>query len=768
MTPPAVPPARLAGGGQQCTPIPAPLDPADLGTARVEPAGPVEAGSWQSFTLTYTAGRYGIDDSGALRLAFRFAADQTPLQFSDPKAPGYATVTASNLAVLECRFERKGNVRPFDHTLSVKVVNGFMKPGDTITIVLGDRSAGSPGLRVQTFVEESFEFHVLVDPVATFTFQSLPVQPQVAVVPGPPARHLLGLPSMVAAGAPFALTLKAEDVWGNPSDRCGEVFALAADPPLAGLPDRVSIGRGATFRRIAGLVAAAPGAVEVTLCDGAGAVRARQRMVVEAAPALRPFWADFHAQSEETIGTGSVERYFDFCRNEAFLDVASHQGNDFQITAEFWGRLNAVTAARNEPGRFVTLPGYEWSGNTALGGDRNVFFTSEGRPIRRSSHALIPDRSDLATDCTTAAELFVALEAAGEDAICFAHCGGRYADLGQGHHVRLETAVEVHSSWGTFEWLLHDALQRGHRVGIVCNSDGHKGRPGAEYPGASQFGAIGGLTCLLMPELSREAVVAALRSRRHYGTTGGPNGRLHLDVAVHVPARLCDRDPALGGHRTTPVERLAMGDIAETDAAEARLEVRVTASCGVERIDLFNGLDHVATIRNHDGAGSRLRVLMSGAAYRGRFRQVVWDGTADVTGARILRAGAVNFFNPDRTLARPSPDRLAWKLVTTGNFAGFDLWLDDPGAARIALATPLVTAGVEVDGLAGQDRVLAADGVLPRRITLHRLPADPLTPDMAVERAVVLAAGRDNALYARVTLEDGTQAWSSPVYLIRG
>jgi len=759
-------PSPLPGGGEQCDPPVRPLDPALLGHARVTPADPVEAGSWQSFTLTYTAGRYGIDDSGALRLAFRFASDQTPLQFADPRAPGYTTVSASNRAVLECRYDRKGNVRPFDHTLAIKVVNGFLAEGDTITVVLGDRAGGSPGLRVQTFVEESFEFHVLVDPVATFAFQSLPDQPAAAVVPGPPARHLLGLPSMVAAGAPFALTLKAEDAWGNPSDRSDEVLTLAADPPLAGLPEKVAIGRGRTFRRLEGLRAPAPGTVEVTLADARGELRARQRLLVREAPALRPFWADFHAQSEETIGTGSVERYFDFARDEAFLDIAGHQGNDFQITEAFWQRLNRVTAARNRPGRFVTLPGYEWSGNTALGGDRNVFFATEGRPIRRSSHALVPDRADLARDCTTAAELFAALEREGEDAVLFAHCGGRYADLGQGHHPRLETAVEVHSSWGSFEWLLGDALARGLRVGVVCNSDGHKGRPGAEYPGASQFGALGGLTCLMLPELTRGAVVAALRARRHYGTTGGPNGRPHLEVGVRVPARRCDRDPALGEVRTEAAEILAMGDIAFTGAGTAVLEVRVTASCGVERIDLFNGLDHLATERNHDGTGPRLRVLMAGAAYRGRFRQVVWDGEAGLAGARILDTRAINFFNPDRVLARPAPDRLAWKVVTTGNFAGFDLWLDRPEAARIALATPLLAAEVAVGEIGAGDRVLAADGVLPRRLTLARLPAGALSPDMATRREVVLERERDNALYARVTLEDGTQAWSSPVYLL--
>ena len=85
---------------------------------------------------------------------------------------------------------------------------------------------------------------------------------------------------------------------------------------------------------------------------------------------------------------------------------------------------------------------------------------------------------------------------------------------------RLERTVEVHSSWGTFEWLLHDAFEKGYRVGVVCHSDDHKGRPGATRPGASTFGAIGGLTCYFMPELTRDALFAALRQRKHYGTTG--------------------------------------------------------------------------------------------------------------------------------------------------------------------------------------------------------------------------------------------------------
>ncbi|MCZ6814516.1 MAG: hypothetical protein O7F14_10730, partial [Alphaproteobacteria bacterium] len=63
----------IIDGGEQCQPIPNPISIADLGTATLTPSGDFAAGSYQTFTLVYTAGKYGIDDSGALRVCFRFA-----------------------------------------------------------------------------------------------------------------------------------------------------------------------------------------------------------------------------------------------------------------------------------------------------------------------------------------------------------------------------------------------------------------------------------------------------------------------------------------------------------------------------------------------------------------------------------------------------------------------------------------------------------------------------------------------------------------------
>ena len=386
------------------------------------------------------------------------------------------------------------------------------------------------------------------------------------------------------------------------------------------------------------------------MSDGKEVARANPLRVVKQA-SLRRYWGDLHGQSGETIGMGTAEAYFRYARDAAFIDMVGHQGNDFQITDAFWSELNRLTAAFDEPGRFVCLPGYEWSGNTGMGGDRNIFYRREGRPIRRSSHILVQGQTS--TDAIyTADELFRALE--GEDAIVIAHVGGRYADLIYAHDGRLERAVEVHSTWGTFEWLLHDAFEKGFRVGVVCHSDDHKGRPGNTRPGASSFGAIGGLTCYFMPQLTRDALFEALRQRRHYGTTGA---RIFMDLhaTFDQPVTGFSDDPLLGPARESAVQRATMGDIIRPGRASMHLTAEVIGTAPVERVDIMHGTTIAQTVRPYRAAdlGRRVRVLWQGAEYRGRGRETLWQGKLTVSGNRIERFAAVNFLNPERIVRRP-------------------------------------------------------------------------------------------------------------------
>ena len=122
----------------------------------------VEAGSYQEFVLTYTAGYFGIDDTGSIKICWRYAADIGTPQFDDPAAPHYVSARTSNGAALALRYDPKDNVRPWGRTVQVKVLNGFLREGDRLEVRYGDRSHGGPGIRMQTFCESTFEFRVLV------------------------------------------------------------------------------------------------------------------------------------------------------------------------------------------------------------------------------------------------------------------------------------------------------------------------------------------------------------------------------------------------------------------------------------------------------------------------------------------------------------------------------------------------------------------------------------------------------------------------------
>jgi hypothetical protein len=740
-----------------------------MGSATLVPGGRFEAGSLQSFALTYTAGRFGIDDTGSIKIGFRFATDFGPVQFDDPQGQGYTTAEASNGAILELKWEFKRNIRPWSRSLYVGVAKHFLKPGDTITIRFGDRRFGSPGIRLQTYVEHRFEFHVLVDAIATYDYVPLPESPAIEIVPGPGVNWRAVMPTRVRRGDPFRLAVKADDKWGNPSNLVEKELRLATEARIAGLPGALTFNRGAFAAIVDGLTAESGGVVDVRDRDGVLLCRSNPIEVVEDTNAQRHYWGDLHGQSDETLGTNSAREYFEFGRDKAFLDVMSHQGNDFQITGRFWEELNALTRDFDAPGRFVCIPGYEWSANTAVGGDRNVYFRREGETIHRSSHAQIyegADRLDEATDAHAASELFQKLQ--GRDCVVMAHVGGRYADIVLAHDPVLETAVEVHSAWGTFEWLLQDAFDANYRVGVVCNSDGHKGRPGACYPGASFFGSYGGLTCFLADRLDRDAIFEAMRRRHHYGTTGN---RLILDVEAHVAggADLFLRDPAVfADAKTIRTERLVMGDIARVARDDVDLRVRVVASAPIERVEIFDGECLIERARPFKVAdlGARVRLLYRGAEYRGRARTTNWDGALKIDGNEIVRAEVINNWNLDRGIQRQGPNSLEWKAVTTGNHGAIDIWLKNGIEGRISFETRHARGQRAIAAL-GYERHIFSAGGLDRALKLFRLPERMTETRLNVRRRVPLRETGDTRIFVRVTQEDGHCAWSSPIYLFR-
>ena len=732
----------------RCRPMPINTDPRFVGRAWITPATPVVAGALGTWTVTFEVGAYGYDERARLKVAWRFASDWGTPQFTDPKGANYTTVrleTQCPTAVASIAFEPRGQVRPWFKTVSVAVADGSLYPGDRIHITIGDTQSGSPGSRAQTFRERDCEWRVFVDPFGTELYAPLAASPVFDVVGGEFHRLVAIAPTTVRAGEPFDALVKAEDRWGNPCERFTGTVALGG-AGLQGLPDEVRFTSGAVaVARLTGLRLTAPGAdARIVARHGSHEVSSN------AIHALRPgeaksFWGDLHGQTRATVGTGTIEEYFAFGRDIALLDMMCHQANDFQVTDDEWHRLRANIDRFHEDGRCVIFVGYEWSGMTPGGGDRNVMYKGDVASLHRSSHAEVDDMSDAATDCFPVTDLFTQL-AGRDDVMLIPHIGGRYADIVGFHDPALERVIEIYSDWGRFEWLLEDALKSGYRVGFVANSDGHKGRPGASHPGASTFGAYGGLTCVLAESLTREAVFEAIRQRRCYGTTAAQ--RIHVELAVNG---------------------LPMGAEGQT-AGPVRIAGRVVGTGPVERIDIFRGLELIRTVSPYASAafeGSRrYRVAWAGSRVRGRDRLTRWDGALELSAGRIEDAVPFAMENLEKGIKELTASRVAWISNTTGDDDGVDLTLDAPPDALLQFRTPVIDLDVRLGDLDdGVTRTFPAGGI-DLRVFMRRHAARGFTAELAFDHTDASPPrAACHAYWIRVTQEDGAQAWTSPVYL---
>jgi hypothetical protein len=212
-----------------------------------------------------------------------------------------------------------------------------------------------------------------------------------------------------------------------------------------------------------------------------------------------------------------------------------------------------------------------------------------------------------------------------------------------------------------------------------------------------------------------------------------------------------------------------MGDIARAVDEEVELAIEVIGTAPVERIDIWDGLDLIETVRPYAAAdlGRRVRLVYEGAEYRGRARITTWDGSLAITGNRIVKAAVINNWNLDRGIQQQSETRLAWKAVTTGNYGGIDLWLEVPNAGIMTFKTEPVSGQVVVADLGADARIFEAGG-LERAVKLQRLPDVMTERHLRLQRTIKIRQRGDTRLFVRVQQEDGHRLWSSPIYIFRG
>jgi hypothetical protein len=731
-----------------------------LGELRCSHAS-VVAGATEEIVFTYTVGRSGIADSGWLKLCFRYYSDWD-LQTADPAGRDYASAQlvsrslvgrasddgAATVQQLAVRYDVKGGERPFQKSLLIHAVDGYLRPGDVIEIRLGERRFGGPGTRVQTFVEDEFEMHLFVDPLGTSRMARAGVN-RLAIVPGPPERVVVRGPRLVRSDT-SAVTLRAhlQDRWGNACADTGAILRAHSD----GIAVAEAHTPAAGWASVALVVPARAARIEVVAETDSEVQPAETILeVIDDFPAPRAFFADLHVHSNDTVGTQDTAWNLRYARDIGALDVVGYTANDFQITDEAWIDVVAACRAISNDGSLVCYPGVEWCGTAGVGGDHNVVFLGEDTTLARSLEWHQGMASTVPTPQTwPITELYAAYEKDPDSYLLIPHVGGRRAIL-DWHHPELERLIEVHSSWGSSPWFLEDALARGLRLGASAASDEHRGRPGGGAPGANIFGGFGGLTGVLAPELTRADVGRGLRARRTWATTG-----------ARAVALLRSGDSW-------------MGDEINTEATALSVDYALYGTSGWDEVAVYDSAGRVwqRDVHLETGLSDELvRIRWGGARHRDRYRWATWSGQLRVAGTEILDATPWAATHPEQAFDVVG-DTVRWQTTTYGSDIGIVVRLADLATAEFRIQASVHEDGLRVErefsgsALIRDGYAETAVGGLNLRLRAERVAEFTALPTTITGSLVLDLPRGTSAAYVRATQSDGHQVWTSPLFVTR-
>jgi len=467
------------------------------------------------FTVVYEVGAPGIATGGSIFLQVSpFWGWSTP-QVEVPDAPGFTEIelSADGMELRAATLDQQ--------LLGLEVVGRPLAPGEQVRMTFG---AGASGAMTDRYAERNSRFWIAVDGDGDGVRSFLLESPGVDVGPGEPVQMQLTLPSIARPGEAFPVVVAVLDAMGNAGGAVEGEIVFEPLPPGLEMPERIVLTPEDGGHRTLNAVAREAGVVRL-LARGPGELEAESNPLVVTATGPLIQWGDLHGHSALSDGTGTPEDYFRYARDVAGLDVIALTDHDhwgippLASTPANWEEIQRQVQRFHEPGRFVTLLGYEWT--SWVYGHRHVlYFGDEGEVY-----------SNVDPDYESPRQLWKALE--GRPALTFAHhsAGGPIAtDWTFPPDPVLEPVTEIVSVHGSSEALdspgviyspvagnfVRDVLDRGYRFGFIGSGDGHDGHPGLAHIARSS----GGLAAILSDDRTREGVLAALRARRVYATNG--------------------------------------------------------------------------------------------------------------------------------------------------------------------------------------------------------------------------------------------------------
>ena len=493
------------------------------------------------------------------------------------------------------------------------------------------------------------------------------------------------------------------------------------------------------------------------------------------ASAYSIFFGDIHNHNAHGYGVGSIERsvdvarthldFFAFTGHSSWHDLEPMEGGreqhwlkGFQRLKDTWPRVQGAIAAANADGEFCAFLGFEW--HSSAFGDQCVVFPHDNRPLHFCDHVnalrkfcvaenalMIPHHlayprgrrgvnwDEFREECTPVVEIF-------------SEHGSSEADRGP-------YPMVTHSFGGRDTAnTVRAALDKGLRFGFVASSDNHAGFPGA-------YGE--GLMAALCTELTRPAILEAIRARRTYALTGD---RIEVEFSVNGAVM----GSTIEAGREAEV-RFAVRGRDELDLVEVIHDgVVVHRAFAEEACSEEETLAQPFQVRLEWGWGPWAALALD--------RITDWKFDLEVRGGRILRAFACLQSGPFDEARRHRIDQAdAQHLQIQSYTSRKDAYRENPNQSVV----------LEIEGSRELEFALALREPVERTSVTrfadlmrqsHNLDTGPFPKESYQWHRVVpmrasavaggckldVPAGR-SSVYLRVRQKNGHMAWASPVFI---
>ncbi|NQU84436.1 MAG: CehA/McbA family metallohydrolase [Mariniphaga sp.] len=450
-------------------------------------------------------------------------------QTSNPESPGFTTVTTSRegaVVVPEVIGERK--------VLNLTVSNKNMLPGDVITVVYGDKSKGSPGVKVSALALRCFfplcKLNDNGDTWGSRAWEKYKDAPSIEIVGKKATKFNVVANPIQRIGEKFSLKVIAVDDKGNLDVNYDGTVNFQSSDNLAQLPEEYTFTKFDRGMHSFGVELGTRDYNTINVSQGDVTGNSNVINVSSNKKVGNIFFGDFHGHSWFSDGVLWIDDHYLYAKDVAGLDfagVTDHSEDPYNFSKEL---VVPFVNRFHQQSEFVTLYTHEWTRGGGFGHINPLFLHEKEFDIFNASDYDNPD------------ELWEALK--GREVITPPHHPAAEHDGGAGgynwdfYNKEFLKTVEIASKHGISECMPEDgnpypirggmnpkrtvqyALgEKGYKLGIIGSSDAHATRLGELYHPMGGY-ETSVITAAYSENLSREAIYNAIKNRNTYATTG--------------------------------------------------------------------------------------------------------------------------------------------------------------------------------------------------------------------------------------------------------